>query len=81
MCTRIIICLFVICAPIRAATFYMKDYGAIGDDKTDNTAVHVVIRNLDMRTYDNPAIGGINFNWAMQFAGINRNFIEYSRTS
>lgn len=30
------------------------------------SAVHVVIRNLDVRTYDNPAIGGIDLHWAMQ---------------
>lgn len=30
------------------------------------SAVHVVIRNLDVRTYDNPAISGIDLHWAMQ---------------
>jgi len=30
------------------------------------SAVYVVLRNLDVRTYDNPAIGGIDLNYAMQ---------------
>ncbi len=30
------------------------------------SAVYVVLRNLDVRTYDNPAIGGIDLNNAMQ---------------
>jgi hypothetical protein len=30
------------------------------------SAVHVVIRDLDVRTYDNPAIGGIDLHSAMQ---------------
>lgn len=30
------------------------------------SAVHVVIRDLDVRTYDNPAISGIDLNFAMQ---------------
>ena len=30
------------------------------------SAVNVVIRNLDVRTYDNPAIGGINLHYALQ---------------
>lgn len=30
------------------------------------SAVHVVVRNLDVRTYDNPCIGGINLGHAMQ---------------
>ncbi|HEX5790478.1 MAG TPA: glycosyl hydrolase family 28-related protein [Luteolibacter sp.] len=30
------------------------------------SAVHVVIRNLDVRTYDNPGISGIDLEWAMQ---------------
>lgn len=30
------------------------------------SAVHVVIENLDVRTYDDPAIGGIDLNHAMQ---------------
>jgi hypothetical protein len=159
---KFITCLLAIAAPIHAATFNVKDYGATGDDKTDNTAafskcisaiiaagggqmfipdgvyqgriiippvpkplpswmtleiagestptavfgtignfplrdhgtilkclekegpavisathtpnslyggytaVHVVIRNLDVRTHDNPEIGGIDLHWAMQ---------------
>lgn len=30
------------------------------------SAVYVVLRNLDVRTYDNPGIGGIDLNYAMQ---------------
>ena len=30
------------------------------------SAVHMVIRNLDVRTYDNPGISGIDLEWAMQ---------------
>lgn len=30
------------------------------------SAVHVVIRNLDVRTYDNPGIGGIDLQYALQ---------------
>jgi len=30
------------------------------------SAVHVVIKNLDVRTYDDPAIGGIDLHYAMQ---------------
>ena len=30
------------------------------------SAVHVVLRNLDVRTYDNPAIGGIDIAYALQ---------------
>lgn len=30
------------------------------------SAVQVVLRNLDVRTYDDPAIGGIDLNYAMQ---------------
>ena len=30
------------------------------------SAVHVVLRNLDVRTYDNPAIGGIDLAYALQ---------------
>ena len=30
------------------------------------SAVHVIIRNLDVRTYDNPQIGGIDLNFALQ---------------
>ena len=30
------------------------------------SAVHVIIRNLDVRTYNNPQIGGIDLNFAMQ---------------
>jgi len=30
------------------------------------SAVYVVLRNLDVRTYDNPAIGGIDLRYAMQ---------------
>ncbi len=30
------------------------------------SAVNVVIKNLDVRTYDNPGIGGIDLQWAMQ---------------
>jgi hypothetical protein len=30
------------------------------------SAVYVVVRNLDVRTYDNPGIGGIDLHWAMQ---------------
>jgi hypothetical protein len=30
------------------------------------SAVHVVIENLDVRTYDDPAIGGIDLHYAMQ---------------
>ena len=155
-------CMLAGALPVQAATFNVKDYGAVGDDKTDNTAaftacmnaiiaagdgrmflpegvyrgrivippvskpvpswmtveivgegeptpvfgtignfplrdkgsivkcletsgaavisakaspdslyggysaVHVVIRDLDVRTYDNPAIGGIDLNFAMQ---------------
>ena len=32
----------------------------------DYSAVHVIIRNLDIRSYDNPAIGGVDLQWAMQ---------------
>lgn len=155
-------CIFLTALPVQAATFNVKDYGAVGDDKTDNTAafstciqaviaagggkiflpdgvyrgriiipaiskplpswitieiigestptpvfgtignfpllrhgtiiqcleksgpsvisvnkstdalygsysaVHVIIRNLDVRSYDNPAIGGIDLQWALQ---------------
>jgi len=30
------------------------------------SAVHVVVRNLDVRTYDNPGIGGVDLHYAMQ---------------
>jgi hypothetical protein len=30
------------------------------------SAVHVVLRNLDVRTYDDPGIGGIDLNFALQ---------------
>ncbi len=30
------------------------------------SAVNIVIKNLDVRTYDNPGIGGIDLQWAMQ---------------
>lgn len=30
------------------------------------SAVHVIIRNLDIRSYDNPAIGGVDLQWALQ---------------
>ena len=30
------------------------------------SAVYVVLRNLDVRTYDNPAIGGVDLNYALQ---------------
>jgi hypothetical protein len=30
------------------------------------SAVHVVIKNLDVRTYDNPSIGGIDLHYALQ---------------
>lgn len=30
------------------------------------SAIHVVIRNLEVRTYDNPGIGGIDLKYAMQ---------------
>ncbi|MCE9631193.1 MAG: hypothetical protein K8S94_10840 [Planctomycetia bacterium] len=30
------------------------------------SAVYVVIRNLEVRTYDNPGIGGVDLHWAMQ---------------
>lgn len=30
------------------------------------SSVYVVIRNLDVRTYDNPAIGGIDLAYAVQ---------------
>ena len=32
----------------------------------DFSAVHVIIRNLDVRTYNNPQIGGIDLNFAAQ---------------
>ena len=32
----------------------------------DFSAVHVIIRNLDVRTYNNPQIGGIDLNYAVQ---------------
>ena len=32
----------------------------------DFSAVHMIIRNLEVKTYDNPAIGGIDLEWAMQ---------------
>ncbi len=158
MLTRILACLLAVAAPIHAATFNATDYGAVGDDSTDNTAaftaclnaviaagggkmvlpdgvyrgriiipprggpswitieivgesepppvwgtigdfpptdggtivkslatsggavisatsgslyagfsgVYVVLRNLDVRTYDNPRIGGIDLNYAAQ---------------
>lgn len=155
-------CIFLTALPMQAATFNVRDYGALGDDKTDNTAafsrciqavikagggkmflpdgfyrgriiipaiskpipswmtieiigeslptpvfgtignfpvrkhgtiiqcldksgpavisvsksanalygdysaVHVIIRNLDVRSYDNPAIGGVDLQWALQ---------------
>lgn len=34
--------LLAVAAPIHAATFNVKDYGAIGDDKTDNTGIYNV---------------------------------------
>lgn len=46
--------------------------GVISADKSPNSlyggfsAVYVVVRNLDVRTYDNPAISGIDLNYAMQ---------------
>jgi hypothetical protein len=156
--TLLAACLFAIAAQLQAATFNATDYGAVGDDKTDNTAaftaclnaivaagggrmylpdgvyrgrivipprggpswitveivgeseptpvfgtigsfpptndgtivksletsgaavisapsgslylgfsgVYVVIRNLSVRTYDNPQIGGIDLNYAVQ---------------
>lgn len=156
--TLLAACLFAVATQVQAATFNARDYGAVGDDKTDNTAaftkcleaviaagggrmflpdgvyqgriiipprggpswitveivgeseptpvfgtignfplenggtivkcpatsgaavisaskgslymgfsgVHVVIRNLDVRTYDNPQIGGIDLNYAAQ---------------
>ena len=33
---------------------------------SDFSAVHVIIRNLDVRTYNNPKIGGIDLNYAVQ---------------
>jgi len=30
------------------------------------SAIHVVVRNLDVRTSDNPGIGGIDLRWALQ---------------
>lgn len=30
------------------------------------SAVYVVLKNLDVRTYDNPGIGGVDLRWAMQ---------------
>ena len=30
------------------------------------SAVYVVVRNLDVRTYDNPGIGGIDLHFALQ---------------
>lgn len=158
MFTQILACLLACAASIQAATFNATDYGAVGDDKTDNTAaftkcieaviaagggrmflpdgvyqgrivipplggpswitveivgeseptpvfgtigsfplqnkgtivksletsgsavisaasgslysgfsgVYVVVRNLDVRTYDNPRIGGIDLNYAAQ---------------
>ncbi|MFN5421901.1 MAG: glycosyl hydrolase family 28-related protein [bacterium] len=30
------------------------------------SAVHLIIRNLDIRSYDNPAIDGVDLQWAMQ---------------
>lgn len=158
MFTRILASLLVFAACIHAATFNARDYGAVGDDKTDNTAaftkcieavmaagggrmflpdgvyqgrivipprggpswitieivgesepppfwgtignfppqnggtivkslatsgtavisaskgslyggfsgVYVVLRNLDVRTYNNPQIGGIDLNYAAQ---------------
>jgi hypothetical protein len=154
----VVACLLTCASPLRAATFNARDYGAVADDKTDNTAafskcmeaivaagggkmylpdgvyrgriiippvggpswmtieivgeseptpvfgtigsfppynkgtivksletsgaavisatkgtlysgfsgVYVVIRNLDVRTYDNPQIGGIDLNYAAQ---------------
>ena len=46
-------------AVISAKTSPDPLYGAF-------SAVHVVIRDLDVRTYDNPAIGGIDLHYAMQ---------------
>ena len=31
-------CIFLTALPVHADTFNVKDYGAVGDDKTDNTA-------------------------------------------
>lgn len=45
MLTRILACLLAVAAPIHAATFNATDYGAVGDDSTDNTAAFTACLN------------------------------------
>jgi hypothetical protein len=45
MLTRFLACLLTFAAPIRAATFNVTDYGAVGDDSTDNTAAFTACLN------------------------------------
>jgi hypothetical protein len=45
MLTRILACLLAFAAPIHAAIFNVTDYGAVGDDRTDNTAAFTACLN------------------------------------
>ncbi len=45
-------CLLAFAMPVCAATFNVTDYGAVGDDSTDNTAALTILRNVLVTGYD-----------------------------